>query len=133
LGGFFILKSRPARNRQLGKGTLKSLLILLITLGVIYAAVKIAPAYMNNYQLQDSMTSEARFATSTYPKKTPDDIRDDLYRKMQELGVPARKEDIQVNMQDQFVGISLDYAVPVDLSIYQFTLQFHPHADSHSI
>ncbi|MGA7625408.1 MAG: hypothetical protein WCA38_08780 [Candidatus Acidiferrales bacterium] len=127
------MKSRPARNRQLGKGTLKSLLILLITLVVIYAAVKIAPAYMNNYQLQDSMTSEARFATSTYPKKTPDDIRDDLYRKMQELGVPARKEDIQVNMQDQFVGISLDYAVPVDLSIYQFTLQFHPHADSHSI
>lgn len=127
------MKSRAARNRQLGKGRIKSLLILLITLAVIYAAVKIAPAYMNNYQLQDSMTSEARFATSTYPKKTPDDIRDDLYRKMQELGVPARKEDIQVNMQDQFVGISLDYAVPVDLSIYQFTLQFHPHADSHSI
>ncbi len=127
------MNSRPARNRQLGAGKLKSLLILLVMGAAIYAAVKIVPAYMNNYQLQDTMTSEARFATSTYPKKTPDDIRDDLFRKMQELGVPAKREDIQVNMQDQFVGISLDYAVPVDLSIYQFTLQFHPHADSHSI
>ena len=85
------MNSRPARNRQLGAGKLKSLLILLVIGAAIYAAVKIVPAYMNNYQLQDTMTSEARFATSTYPKKTPDDIRDDLYRKMQELGVPAKK------------------------------------------
>lgn len=127
------MDSRPARNQQLGTGKLKSVVILLVVAAAGYVGFKIVPAYTNNYQLQDTMTSEARFATSTYPKKTPDDIRDDLYRKMQELGVPAKKEDIQVNVQDQFVGISLNYAVPVDLSVYQFTLQFHPHADSHSI
>jgi len=127
------LKPQPVRNRQSGKGRIKSLVILVVLAAVIYAAVKIAPAYINNYQLQDSVTTEARFATSTYPKKSPEDIREDVWRKMQELGVPAKKEDIQVNMQDQYVAISIDYVVPIDLSVYQFTLQFHPHADSHSI
>lgn len=127
------MKPQPVRNRQSGKGRIKSLVILVVLAAVIYAAVKIAPAYINNYQLQDSVTTEARFATSTYPKKSPEDIREDVWRKMQELGVPAKKEDIQVNMQDQYVAISIDYVVPIDLSVYQFTLQFHPHADSHSI
>ena len=31
------------------------------------------------------------------------------------------------------VDISLDYSVPIDLAVYQFTLQFHPHADNHTI
>jgi hypothetical protein len=30
-------------------------------------------------------------------------------------------------------AISLDYSVPIDLQVYQFSLQFHDHADNHTI
>ena len=43
------------------------------------------------------------------------------------------EEDIRVNMTNGSVEIGLDYSVPIDLKFYQFTLQFHPHADNHSI
>ncbi len=36
-------------------------------------------------------------------------------------------------MDNGSVAIGLDYSVPIDLALYQFTLQFHPHADNHSI
>jgi hypothetical protein len=36
-------------------------------------------------------------------------------------------------MTNGSVSISLDYSVPIDLIFYQFRLQFHPHADNHSI
>jgi hypothetical protein len=62
-----------------------------------------------------------------------DDVRNDIFKKAQDLGIPAKKEDIQVSMDNGYVSISLDYSVPIDLAVYQFTLQFHPHADNHSI
>jgi Domain of unknown function (DUF4845) len=100
---------------------------------MIFAAVKIVPAYVENYQFQDSMQSEARFALS-YPKKNADQVRDDLWRKAQDLSIPlAQKDDIKVMMDDTNVTISVDYSVPVDLKLYQFSLQFHPHADNHTI
>jgi hypothetical protein len=79
------------------------------------------------------MTTEARFATSTYPKKSPEDIQDDVDKKIKELGVPAKKEDVKVTTDGSLVAISLDYAVTFDLIVYQFTHQFHLYADSHPI
>lgn len=97
------------------------------------SAVKIAPAYVNNYELQDSMKTEAEFAETAYPRKTPDDVRQDVYQKAQSLGIPASPQDIQLEMSTGTVSISLDYSIPVDLYVYQFTLEFHPHADNHTI
>jgi hypothetical protein len=127
------LKARLVRDKQLGGAKINLVLTLVILGSMAYSGFKIVPAYFANYQLQDTLTSEARFATATYPKKTADDIRDDVWKKMQELGIQAKQEDIKVNAQDQVVSIAVDYTVPVDLTVYQFTLDFHPHADSHSI
>jgi hypothetical protein len=124
-------KAQAARER--GGSRVKTLLTLLIVGAMIFAAVKIVPAYVDNYQFQDSMQSEARFALS-YPKKNADQVRDDLWRKAQDLSIPlAQKDDIKVMMDDTNVTISVDYSVPVDLKVYQFSLQFHPHADNHTI
>ena len=79
------------------------------------------------------MTTEARFATSTYPKKTRMTSRNDVYKKIQELGLPAKKEDIKVTTDGSLVTISLDYSVTLDLIVYQLTHQFHLYADSHPI
>lgn len=124
---------RPGRNRELGESKIKPILVLLVLAFAAYSAFKIVPAYFANYQLQDMIKSEALFATSAYPRKTADDIHSDVWKKVQELGIPAKPEAIKVTGGDQAVSITVDYTVPVDLTVYQFTLDFHPHADSHSI
>ena len=127
------MNARPGRNRQLGESKIKPILVLLVLAFAAYSAFKIVPAYFANYQLQDMIKSEALFATSAYPRKTADDIHSDVWKKVQELGIPAKSEAIKVTGGDQAVSITVDYTVPVDLTVYQFTLDFHPHADSHSI
>jgi Domain of unknown function (DUF4845) len=115
-------------------GSKMSLLITLVILGAMgFTAVKIVPVYVENYQFQDSIEAESRFALTGYPKKGPDDVRADIFKKAQELDIPVRSEDIRVTMTNGSVEIGTDYSVPIDLKVYQFTLQFHPHADNHSI
>jgi len=127
------LRAIPVRDGQRG-GSKLSFFITIIILGVMaFCAFKLVPTFFANFQLQDAITTEARFATSTYPKKTPDDIRDDVYKKIQELGLPAKKEQVKVTTDGSLVTISLDYSVTFDLMVYQLTHQFHCYADSHPI
>ncbi|MFZ0978562.1 MAG: hypothetical protein WAN23_04080 [Candidatus Acidiferrales bacterium] len=121
------------RAGQRGGSTLNKLITIAILGALAFIAVKIVPVYVNNYEFQDSIETESRFALAGYPKKSVDDIRDDVFKKTQELGIPAKKEDIQVTVDNSDVDIGLDYSVPINLAVYQFTLQFHPHADNHSI
>jgi len=98
---------------------------------MIFAAWKIVPPYFANYQFQDSLETEARFAIAN--RRAEDDIRTDVFKKMQELGIPGKKDDIRVTQSDGLVTISLNYSVPIDLQVYQFKLDFHPHADNRTI
>lgn len=125
--------AQHTQNGRKGGAKLNLIITLVIMGAMILTAVKIVPVYIANYQFQDAMNSESRFALTGYPKRTMEDVRDDIYKKAQELEIPAKREDIQVSMQSGYVNISLDYSVPIDLTVYQFTLQFHPHADNHSI
>jgi hypothetical protein len=119
--------------REHGGSKLNLLLTLAILGSLIFGGIKLIPPYFANYQLQDAIESESRFALTGYPKKTVDDIRDDVYNKAVDLGVPANKDNIEVDVQNGSVSIGMDYSVPIDLKVYQFTLEFHPHADNHSI
>jgi len=126
---------RPRPFGEHGGSKLNFLITVLVLGAMIFAAVKIVPVFFANYQLQDSMQTEARFALSAYPKKGPDDIRDDIFKKMQELDIPAKREDIKVIMDAATgnVDLGLDYSVTIDLKVYQWTKLFHVHADNHSI
>ncbi|MGB7753532.1 MAG: hypothetical protein WCF88_18410 [Candidatus Acidiferrales bacterium] len=127
------MRAKRIRDGQRG-GSKLSFFITIIILGIMaFCAFKMVPTFFANYQLQDAMTTEARFATSTYPKKTPEDIQNDVYKKIQELGLPPKKEDVKVTADGSLVTISLDYAVTFDLVVYQLTHQFHLSADSHPI
>lgn len=108
-------------------------LTLLVLVAMAVAAFKIAPPYINNYQFQDALNTEAEFALTAYPRRTPDDIRKEIWKKAQDLDIPADPQDIRLDMSNTNVNISLDYSIPIDLYVYQFTLQFHPHADNHTI
>jgi hypothetical protein len=121
------------KMRERGGAKLNLFLTLLVLGSMVFVGGKIVPVYFANYQFQDSIESESRFALTGFPKKTPDDVRNDIWNKAKELGIPAPKDAIRIAMDSGSVEIGLDYSVPIDLSVYQFTLQFHPHADNHSI
>ena len=125
--------SRTARRSERGGSKLNLLITLLILAAMAIFAVKIAPPYVENYQFQDAINTEAQYALNEYPKKSEDDVRQDVWKEAQDLGIPAKPEDIQLTMSNGSLSISLDYSVPINLYVYQFALQFHPHADNHTI
>lgn len=124
------------RSRHSGErgGAKLNMLITLVIVGAMgYASFKVVPIYVDNYQLQDSIETESRFALTGYPKRTPDDVRNDVLKKAQELGLPLKPEDIRVSMNNGSVEIGADYSVTFDLAVYQWTHDFHLHADNHTI
>ena len=127
------MRANRLQDGQRGGAKLSFAITIIILAIMVFCAIKVVPSWFANYQLQDAITTEARFATSTYPKKTPEDIQGDVFKKAQELGVPARKEDIKVNFDGNLVTISLDYSVSYDLAVTQITHQFHLYADSRPI
>jgi hypothetical protein len=121
------------QNAEKGSAKL-NLIITLVILGAMgFAGIRIVPVYFADYQFKDSLNSESRFALTGYPKRSAEDVKDDIFKKAQDLGIPAKRDDIVVAMDNGSVSISLDYSVPIDLIVYQYTLQFHDHADNHSI
>lgn len=123
--------SKVNRRTQRGAGKLKTVIYLAILLAAIFAAVKILPAYVADYQLSDKMQELARF--SVVNRYTEEQIRDNVYRAMQDLGIPAKREDIKIISSQAVVKISLDYRVPVDLIVYQMELHFTPSSEVKSL
>lgn len=114
-----------------GGATRSFLLTIIIVAALIFFGAEIVPPYFANYQLQDSIETEARFAAAN--NKTQQDIQSDVLAKIKDLGIPAQAKDVHVTMVQGIVTISINYSVPVDLRVYQFNLQFHPHADNSTI
>jgi len=127
------LRTTRIRDGQQGGAKLSFAITIIILGTMVFCAIKVVPSWFANYQLQDAITTEARFATSTYPKKTPEDIQGDVYKKAQELGVPTKQQDIKVTFDGNLVTISLDYSVTYDLAVTQITHHFHLYADSRPI
>jgi len=131
LGGCAILTARPIRIPQRGGSKLNLLITLLVVGFLVFTAVSIVPALFAKFQLQDAIETESRFAVINH--KGEDEIREDVWKKMQELEIPATKDAIRVVAAQKDVTISVDYSVPVDLKVYKFNLEFHPHADNHTL
>jgi hypothetical protein len=126
-----LVTSRRTRNPEHGGSGTKLVLLLLLLCAMVFAGFKILPIYVDNYQVQDAIQSEARFAIGN--RLGPKEIRDDLWKKIKEIGIPVQQEDIKIDANQGVVKISLDYSIPVDLYVYKFTLDFHDHADNRSI
>jgi len=119
------------RNRQRGAGKLGTLIWLAILIGVAYCGFKIVPPYIDNYQIEDFMKSEARFANVN--RRTPDQLKEVIYKKALEIGIPAKRDDVRVDTVQDGYKISLKYAVVIELPGYTLTLNFNPTADPKSL
>jgi hypothetical protein len=124
---------RRSRQRRFerGEGKLRAVIYTGILLLGIYCAVKIVPAYVANYQLADKMQEVARFAVVN--RYGEDQIRENVYKTMQELEIPAKREEIKITAGTGLVKISLDYTVPVDLLLYHVDLHFSPSSENKAV
>lgn len=71
------------RAREHGGGRLEALSVLLVVLATFYSGLKIVPYYVDNYQLLEEMTREARF--SGVQRKSPQEVRDDIFNQARQL------------------------------------------------
>jgi hypothetical protein len=120
-----------SRSGEYGRGLLKAILWLLLLAVFVYACVKIIPYYVNNYELEDFMKSEARFAAVN--RRTPEEVRQNVWTKIQELEIPATRDSIKVSAVGNNVTITVSYTVVVNLLGYQLTLKFQPTANNRSV
>jgi hypothetical protein len=119
------------QSKERGGAKINLLLTLIILGSMIFTAVMFVPPFFTNYQLQDAMNTEARFAG--YNRKSEEDIREDVWKKVQELGVPAKRADIKVTNENNTTQITVNYTVPINLIFKQFDWEFHAHGDNHSL
>ena len=122
----------PAHRRcERGEGKLKTVITLAIIVLAIYSAVKIVPIYVSEYQLSDKMQEQARFAVVNH--YTEDQIRDNIFKVVQDLEIPAKRESIKVVATNSIVKISMEYTVPVDLFFYHTDLHFSPSSENKAL
>ncbi len=119
------------RWSERGEGKLKTFIYLAIAVLVIYCAVKIVPAYVSDYQLSDKMQEQARFAVVN--RYSEEQIRENIFKVVQDLEIPAKREAIMISASNAVVKISLDYTVPVDLLFYHLDLHFTPSSENKAL
>ena len=119
------------RRSERGAGKFKSIVFLAILLLIGYSAVKIVPAYVTDYQLSDKMQEQARYAVVN--RYSEEQIRDNIFKVIQDLDIPVKRDTIKVSTTNSGVKISVEYTVPVDLVVYHTDLHFSPSSENKAL
>ena len=125
-----LVRKHISRNER-GEGKFKVLVFLVLFVSFIFVGFKTVPAYVAEYQLADKMQEVARF--SVVNRQNEEQVRDAIFKVIQDLDIPATKEDIKVTSTNSLVTISVDYRVPVDLLVYSTELHFSPSSENKSV
>lgn len=123
--------SSSSLRAQRGEGKLKAIIFTVILVAGIYAAFKLVPPYVSEYQLQDKMEELARFGIVN--RYSEEQVRDNVFKAVQDLDLPIKREAIKVTVTQATCRISLDYTVPVDLLFYSAELHFSPSSENKSL
>jgi hypothetical protein len=122
---------RTRRRSERGEGKLKAIVVTAILLLGVIAGVKVIPPYVAEYQLNDKIQEIARFGIVEH--STEDQIKDKVMKTIEDLEIPATKDNIRVTAGTQRVTISVDYTVPVDILFYHVDLHFTPSSENKSL
>ena len=118
--------NHPLKGER-GEGKLRAIMYLAFLIAAVFVAVKIVPVYVAEYQLKDKITEEARFAVVN--RHSDDQIKDSIFRTIQDLDIPAKRDDVKVAATNHGLQISVNYSVPVDFLVYQTELNFSPSSE----
>ena len=123
--------SKVGSRSQRGEGKLKAIIATVILIVGVIAAWKIVPPYSAEYQLNDKIQEIARFAVVEH--KTEEQVRETVFKTVQDLDIPATRENIKVTADAAKVTILVDYTVPIDILFYHVDLHFTPSSENKSL
>jgi hypothetical protein len=124
-------KKNTKRRAERGEGKLKAIIVTAILIVGVLAGMKVIPPYVAEYQLNDKIQEIARFGVVQHDSE--DNIREKVFKTMQDLEIPATKDTIKVSAGSSRVTISIDYTVPVDILFYHVDLHFTPSSANNSL
>ena len=119
--------AKSSERSQRGGSRLKAVIYTAILIAAVFAAFKTVPAFVAEYELKDKMSEQARFAVVN--RYTEEQIRDNIFKTIQDLDIPAKREDVKVQNTNHGLAISVNYTVPVDLGVYKTELNFSPSSE----
>jgi hypothetical protein len=119
------------RGSQRGEGKLKAIIVTAILIMGVMAGVKVIPPYVAEYQLNDKIQEIARFGIVNHDSE--EQIKDKVFKTMEDLEIPATKDNIKVTAGSSRVTIAVDYTVPVDILFYHVDLHFTPSSENRSL
>lgn len=122
------MNGNSVRRRQRGGGNIKAVIFIALLAFLVYASIKVIPPFVNNYELQDTMETTARYGA--FSQQTDKEIKDIIWKKIRELEIPAQYEALKVVKGNRQVSISLAYTVDVSLLGYNLRLSFNPQVDN---
>jgi len=105
---------------------LKSLIGVLIVFAGFYLLWKILPPYIEEYQFQEEIQSISR--NNEYSTVDENGIREQVKRKILDIGVPVNPESVVIQKGNGDVVIGVNYTVHVDAMLHPFDMDFHPAA-----
>jgi hypothetical protein len=124
-------RAKMCRPSERGEGKVKAILYTVILVLGVYTAWKIVPPYVANYQLSDKMQEQARYAIVN--RYNEEQIRDNIFKVVQDLDIPTKREEIKVVSTSQVVRISLEYTIPVDILFYHVDMHFTPSSENKAL
>ncbi len=109
-------------------GSIKMIFGIFVMVAAVYLGAELIPPYLANYEFEDAVRNEAMI--NTYNTRPEEAIRDEMFKKAQDLDIPVTKEQIKVRRVGPVgtgsLTIETSYTVHVDLPGYPLDLQFDP-------
>jgi hypothetical protein len=115
--------------------TLKLLLGFALFGMVALVLIKLLPPFFANYELEDSMKTEA--TQSTYSARSEEDIRVAIIKQARGYDIALTPKQVHVVRIGGFgtgtLAIDAEYSVPVEIPGYSTTLNFHPSSQNKGV
>jgi hypothetical protein len=116
------------RASDTGSGGVKLVFTLLVLGAIGYAAVKIVPVYVNNYELEDFIRQQTPFwLMQQIPMEV---VRNKILDKAKDLELPVTPKQVKIEANASKVTVDIDYTVPIDLKVYTLQLHFSPSSEN---
>ncbi len=117
------------KRNQRGAGNFGAILAVALFVIFVYAMFKIVPHFMNNYELNDFMQTEARFLS--YNQRTETEARQNIINKAQGLDISA--DNLTITKDGRRVKMRLAYTISVEFPGYTFTKDFLIEVDNQGV
>jgi hypothetical protein len=115
--------------------TLKLMFGIVVFAVVALLCIKLIPPFFANYELEDSIKTEA--VQSTYSTRSEEDIRQAIVKQAHSYDIPLTPKQVRVSRIGGFgvgtLNIEADYSVPVDFPGYSTTIEFHPSTENKGV